>query len=433
MSTPEDRLRKLRSIGVSKGAHNLRPARKRPVSVEQKVPGRVTENEAGEFYLVEEQFPAGHQHGRVAVGDLLQHPPELASLLARDAAIGELRYDQAAFVDIETIGLSGGAGTVAFMVGVGFYEGDMFRIQQFFMRDFPEEPAMLVGLGRLLDRFEWVVSFNGKAFDMPMVTTRFLMNRMPPRLSAAPHLDLLFPARRLWKRRLMSCRLGALEKEILSFYRDQEDIPGYLVPQVYFDYLRTGDAGEIARVFYHNLYDVVSLAALASTMCRLLNGPHSPPPSHPEDVLWAGTLLDEAGERDRAETVYRRAVELPLPPDAREEVLHRLALLYKRAGRRREAREIWHALAEARYGADVASLVELAKDCEHRTKEYDEAIRFVEEAVEHVSAWEGGPRRRRALAELEHRMKRLLRKQARAQQAAENVDIKQNSEGGNLP
>lgn len=433
MSTPEDRLRKLRSIGVRKGTHNLRPARKRPASVEQKVPGLVTENEAGKFYLVEEQFPADRQHGRVAVGDLLAQPPELASVLARDAAIDKLRHDQAAFVDIETIGLSGGTGTVAFMVGVGFYEGDRFRVQQFFMRDFPEEPAMLVALGRLLDRFEWVVSFNGKAFDMPLVTTRFLMNRMPPRLTAAPHLDLLFPARRLWKRRLASCRLGALEKEILGFYRDQEDIPGYLVPQVYFDYLKTGDASEIARVFYHNLYDVVSLAALASHMCGLLDAPHSPPPAHPEDTLWAATLLEEAGERDRAEKVYRRAVELPLPPDAREEALRRLALLYKRAGRRCEAREIWHALAEARFGADVASLVELAKDCEHRTKEYGEAIRCVEQARERVSAWEGGPRRRRALAELEHRMRRLLTKQARAQQVAADVDIKQGSEEDSLP
>ncbi len=428
MSSLEDRLRKLRSIGVTKGARGLRPRRKRRIPVEQMVPGRVIANEAGEFYLVERRFSADHEHGRLTVGDLLQHPKELAACLARDVAIGELWYDQAVFLDIETIGLSGGTGTVAFMVGVGFYDGDCLRVQQFFMRDYPEEPAMLLALRHLLDDFAWVVSFNGRAFDLPLMTTRFLMNRMPPPLSAAPHLDLLFPARRLWKRRLPSRRLGALEKDILAFYRDQEDIPGYLVPQVYFDYLRTGDAREIAGVFYHNLYDVVSLAALAAYMCRLLDAPHLPPSAHPEDVLWAGSLLDEAGKRDRAEMAYRQAVELPLSPEAREEALRRLALLYKRSGRRHEAREIWHALTEARFGADVASLVELAKDYEHRTREYEEAIRCVEMAIERVSGWEDGPRRRRALAELDHRMNRLLRKRARARQGGAGVDIQVSGE-----
>ncbi|MGB9594391.1 MAG: ribonuclease H-like domain-containing protein, partial [Anaerolineae bacterium] len=265
MTDFEDRLRKLRSLGVHKGVAHLKPAPpvRRRYPVEELVAGRVVENEAGAFYLVEKAFPLHHAHGAPMLGDLLACPCHVPARLARDPAIADLDYRRAAFLDIETIGLAGGTGTVAFMVGLGFYEADAFRVEQYFMRDFPEEPAMLADLARRLDGMDWLVSFNGRGFDLPILTTRFIMNRVPPRLADAPHLDLLHPARRLWKARLPSCRLSALEKDILGFYRDQADVPGYLVPQIYFDYLRTGDAREIARVFYHNLYDIVSLAALA--------------------------------------------------------------------------------------------------------------------------------------------------------------------------
>jgi len=419
MSTLEDRLQKLKSLGVHKGARDLKPSPRsgRRYPVEELVPGRVVQNDAGAFYLVEERFPLGHQHGACILSDLLGHPLELPARLARNDEIACLDYRGAAFVDIETIGLAGGTGTTAFLVGVGFYHEDAFRVEQFFMRDFPEEPAMLSALAERLDSLAWVVSFNGRAFDMPILTTRFLMNRMPPRLSEAPHLDLLHPARRFWKQRLPSCRLGALEKDILRFFRDQADVPGYLVPQIYFDYLRTGDAREIARVFYHNLHDIVSLAALAGHMCRLLQSPDAPDIPG-EDSLRAGALWEEAGETERAEACYRRAIAAPVSPEAREEALHRLALLYKRMGERDKAREIWHALAEARYGADVAALVELAKDCEHRQRDYERALQWTEQAQARVAAGPASPQKKLALEELAHRAERV-RGKLRSRQSAD--------------
>ncbi len=409
MTDFEDRLRKLRSLGVHKGAAHLKPAppARRRYPLEELVAGRVMENEAGAFYLVEEAFPLHHAHGAPTLGDLLACPRHVPARLASDPAIAHLDYRRAAFVDIETIGLAGGTGTVAFMVGLGFYEDDAFRVEQYFMRDFPEEAAMLSALARRLDEMDWLVSFNGRGFDLPILTTRFVMNRMPPRLADAPHLDLLHPARRLWKTRLPSCRLSALERDILGFYRDQADVPGYLVPQIYFDYLRTGDAREIARVFYHNLYDIVSLAALAGHMCRLLHAPDAVPTVPGEDLLRAAAILEQAGDTAQAEAAYRRAIASPLPHDAREEALHYLALLLKRQGRRDEAREIWCALAEARYGTEAAALVELAKDCEHRRQDYAAALAYTEQALARVQAWPDGPRKARALAELQHRAERL--------------------------
>lgn len=401
---------------MHKGTAHLKwtPPAHRRYPVEELVAGRVVENDAGTFYMVEESFPLHHAHGAPTLGDLLACPCHVPARLARDPAIADLDYRRAAFVDIETIGLAGGTGTVAFMVGVGFYEDDAFRVEQYFMRDFPEEPAMLAALARRLDDMDWLVSFNGRGFDLPILTTRFIMNRMPPRLADAPHLDLLHPARRLWKTRLPSRRLSALEKDILGFYRDQADVPGYLVPQIYFEYLRTGDAREIARVFYHNLYDIVSLAALAGHMCRLLHAPDAAPALPGEDLLQAAAILEQAGDFARAEAAYRRAVASPMPHEAREEALHRLALLLKRQGRRDEARDIWRALAEARYGAEVAALVELAKDCEHRLRDYAAALAHTEQALARVEAWPDGPRKARALAELRHRAERLAKKLQRS-------------------
>lgn len=416
MTDFEERLRKLRSLGVQKGTAHLKPAppARRRYPVEELVTGRVVENDAGAFYFVEETFPLHHAHGGRTLGDLLACPCHVPARLARDLAIADLDYRHAAFVDIETIGLAGGTGTVAFMVGLGFYEEVAFRVEQYFMRDFPEEPAMLAALARRLDGMDWLVSFNGRGFDLPILTTRFIMNRMPPRLADAPHLDLLHPARRLWRARLPSCRLSALEKDVLGFYRDQADVPGYLVPQIYFEYLRTGDAREIARVFYHNLYDVVSMAALAGHMCRLLYVPDASPSAPGEDLLRAAEILEQAGDTAQAEAAYRCAIASSMPHDAREEALHRLALLLKRQERRDEAGEIWRALAEARYGADVAALVELAKDCEHRQRDFAAALDYTEHALTKVQAWPPSARKVRVLAELQHRKDRLARKMGAA-------------------
>ena len=146
------------------------------------------------------------------------------------------------FIDTETTGLSGGAGTVAFLVGAGYVDGDGFVVEQFLMREYADEPEMIDRLAGLMDQFDCVCTFNGKKFDMPLLEARFIMCRMRQRWREMDNLDLLHPARRAWKLRIGSCRLCRIEAEILGMPR-RDDLPGSEVPGRYFEYLKTGDEG----------------------------------------------------------------------------------------------------------------------------------------------------------------------------------------------
>ena len=301
----------LKRLGVSQGARQLRPQpRRRGKTIEELLSGEVVSNANGAFFLHRESYEAGYRHGCYALADLLAQPRQVPGWLARDERLAGVEAGRIAFVDTETTGLAGGTGTYAFLVGVGVFEQDTFVLHQFFMRDYSEELALLSALGELFDRLEAVVSFNGKSFDLPLLETRFIMARQPLRLIGAPHLDLLAPARRIWKHRLDSCALSRLEEEVLGIQRTQDDIPGWLIPQIYQEYARTGDAREIARVFYHNAQDILSLVTLAARLCALLiDSPPSPPLDGTipgEDLYGLGGLLLDLGQIDRAEAAYVR-------------------------------------------------------------------------------------------------------------------------------
>jgi tetratricopeptide (TPR) repeat protein len=314
-----------------------------------------------------------------------------------------------AFVDTETTGLAGGTGTYAFLVGVGVFEGETFAIHQFFMRDFHEEPAQLHALGELLDGLEAVVSFNGKSFDMPLLETRFLMARQPPRLHGAPHLDLLPVARRFWKYRLESCALSSLETEVLGVRRARSDVPGWLIPSLYVDYARSGDAREMPRIFYHNAQDILSLVTLTARMCDLLAPPLPGAEEVPgEDLYGLGRLLQELDDLNRAESAYLQAAQTCRVPGVREASMRDLAYLLKRQERREEALPWWQQLVET--DGAVYACEELAKHYEWQDEDLREAITWTRRGIALVEAWPPGHKRRDALADLAHRLERLERK-----------------------
>src|SRR5690606_37808519 len=173
---------------------------------------------------------------------------------------------------LETTGLSRGTGTYAFLVGVGrFVEGD-FRLRQFFMRDYDDEYPMLEALRAELAEAEAIVTFNGRSFDWPLLETRSTMNRL--RLPRLPHLDLLYPARRLWRPIIGGCRLSELEGAVLGLER-HDDVPGYLIPQLYFDFLQTGDATPLTGVLVHNRLDILSMAALVGYVGQAISSPRT--------------------------------------------------------------------------------------------------------------------------------------------------------------
>jgi uncharacterized protein YprB with RNaseH-like and TPR domain len=403
---------RLKRLGVSRGRQDLGHRAKRSGhSIEELLSGEVTATNHGSFFLYRESYRLDHRHGHHSLADLLAHPVQVPARLAHDERLSGIDIRRIAFVDTETTGLAGGTGTYAFLVGVGVFEDGGFTIHQFFMRDYHEEPAQLEALGAMLDGLEAIVSFNGKSFDMPLLETRFIMNRQPPRLGDAPHLDLLPPARRFWKYRLESCALSSLEAEVLGVNRTQADVPGWLIPSLYADYARSGDAREMPRIFYHNAQDILSLVTLAAQMCDLLVAPLPWQEHLPGDDLYGlGRMLHELGEGDRAEAAYAQAAQSSQSREVQEMAMRDLAALLKRQERREEALAWWERLVE-NHGA-VYACEELAKHFEWHDADLARALTWTQRALALVEAWPPGLRRREALMDLNHRLERLKRKLA---------------------
>ncbi len=403
---------RLRRLGLARGAGALQqdgqplPARRRAHSIEALLPGEVVETASGPFFLYRETYPLHHQHGHESLAALLAHLPTGPALLARDQRLASVDPQRIAFLDTETTGLAGGTGTYAFLVGIGLFEEEGFCLHQFFMRDYGEEAAQLLALGELLDGVEAVVTFNGKSFDLPLLETRFVMARQPPRLVGAPHLDLLFPARRLWKYRLESCALSSLEQAVLGVQRTQADVPGWLIPGLYADYARTGDAREMPRIFYHNAQDILSLVTLTTRLSALLAAPGAHVPG--EDLYGLGRLFQDLGHLAEAEAAFAQAVRAVRKGTVAEQAARELAYLLKRQGRRAEALPWWEELARAQ-GA-VYAYEELAKHAEWQVGDPALALAWTQEALDLVRTWPPGAQRRQALADLTHRQARLQQK-----------------------
>lgn len=380
---------------------------RRIVSLDEVLEGRRVENERGAFYQVDHRYPLDHWHGRTSLSRLKVVPPSAFSILARGN--DELDISRAVFLDTETTGLTGGAGTCAFLVGLGFIEDDSFVVRQLFMRDYPEEEAMLHELANLLTRFESLVTFNGKTFDVPLLETRFVLSRLRFPLSELPHFDLLHPARSLWKARLDSCRLTDLEYVLLDFERD-EDVPGELIPSLYFDYVRTRDASRVFRVFTHNRYDIVSLAALTVRASEMLDEDASP--EHPIDDYSLGRLFERAALPERSMRHYSRAVESGLSGPARRRSLRQLAQQLKRRHQGEESVSVWKELTSDEGPEAVEAMEELAKHLEHRERDFAGALAYCQDAITRVEEDTRLPLalRERWRESLRHRRRRLLRK-----------------------
>jgi uncharacterized protein len=346
------------------------------IPLEELVQGMRVENERGEFFLMENDIHLEARQGEVPLCRFHSIRPETVGILTAEEGLEHFDLRTAAFLDTETTGLAGGAGTAAFLVGLGYVEGDRFRVRQYFMRDYHEEGALLHALAADLARFERVVTFNGKMFDLPLLDARFRLNRAPFPLRSTPHFDLLHPARRLWKLRLESCRLQSLEAGLLGLTR-MGDIPGEQIPAIYFDYVRRRDARALKRIFDHNRQDIVSLAALAILACQWVEEGRA---EDPRDVVSLARVLERAQLYDRSEVEYRRVLERTEGP-LRRQALLRLAFRAKRAGDFEVAVGLWQEAAEE--GAAEACR-ELAVHHEHRTRDLPAALRAARRGLELV-------------------------------------------------
>lgn len=392
-------------------------------SLQEVLPGRRLETPAGSCYHVRWEHPLCFRYGAAPLLEALAVSGRTLAVLGRDESLEEVTLARACFIDTETTGLAGGTGTYVFLVGVGWFEGDLFVVDQYFMEDYDREPALIAALEENLRRFEAVVSFNGKAFDLPLLETRFILARRPPPLRAQPHLDLLAAARRLWGLRLESCSLQTLERAVLGETR-AGDIPGRLVPQHYFRYLRNRDPRVLKPVFEHNRRDVLSLLSLACRAARRFESFLEDPPGedgvHPLDLYSLARLYRAHGLGEAAVRCYRACLDsLPSGPLADRAGLECVRLL-RRLGRAPEAAALSRELADAR-PPRLWALVELAKDLEHRLKDYRGALEVVDRAVglaEGLRLPETGV----TLEALAHRRDRLQRRLRRAERRALRPD-----------
>ena len=277
------------------------------------------------------------------------------------------------FLDTETTGLSRGAGTIAFMIGLGYVKEGAFVIEQHMVGDYPDEPLMLEKLASMIKDYDVVVSFNGKAFDVPLLEMRAVLNRMKPFFNNHRQLDLMHPSRRLWKRRLPNCKLVTLEEYILSAGREN-DLPGSEAPKRFFEYLKTGDIALLDDVLHHNMLDIASLGGLLIALCEAYAAPGAL--VELPDLYSMGRAMERIGDRETAQLCYERAarpqIALSIKALKNEqygaEANWALATMKKRAGDTEGAMEIYNQMIRRKQmGANPQ--IELAKIYEHTIKD----------------------------------------------------------------
>jgi uncharacterized protein YprB with RNaseH-like and TPR domain len=444
VSTLAERLRDVIRPGQSEG----RPLRSSDDAVDRhgddaaEILGGVWQESRGQrFIVIDRKYSPGHRHGRVVVADCLPQPDGTwpgASLLAGAACSGRML-----FVDVETTGLAGGAGSYAFLVGCGWFDGAVFRVRQFFLANFAAERGLLEGVAAAADAAGALVTYNGKSFDMPLMETRFALHRMETPFAELAHLDMLHPARRLWREggtgesglgtrdpwfvegsgarapgpgsRALDpvsrphgagdCRLSALEWLVCG-HRREDDVPGFEIPSRYFHYVRSGDARALEMVMEHNRLDLLALALVTARASQLLDdGPAAARSAR--EALGMGRLYERGGLDGQAQSAYDRAATMD-DGDAvtRAEALRGYAALSRRHRRYEDAASAWRRILELR-GAPPTITREathaLAVHHEHRLRDPRSARTFALQSMNFASTLA----KRDAV---EHRLARLDRK-----------------------
>jgi uncharacterized protein YprB with RNaseH-like and TPR domain len=356
--------------------------------VEEMLGGRAVTTTFGQCLTIDRRYESDRWHGDVQIGECTIEAAGDLRLL--DPSLDPVGARKHVFIDLETTGLSGGAGTVAFLVGCGYFDMGAFQVRQFLLTSYAAERALLAAVADFFSHADLIVTYNGKTFDVPVMETRWMFHRMRLPLDGVPHFDMLHPARRLWRARQAAaatdtadagCRLATLERTLMNVRR-VGDVSGMEIPGRFFQFLRSGDPRPLEPVLEHNRLDLVSLAAVTARALKLAREGGDACRDEPE-ALALGRVFERAGLMDRAETCYRRAGASACD-DTRGEALYRLGLRCRREQRFEEAAGVWRelvALTERRGARRRPLLRELRKFAvealaihhEHRARDFDTA------------------------------------------------------------
>ncbi len=385
---------------TAQGSRKKRAAPERYYTMASKMGGELIERREGAYCLVTRFYDCRYRHGSIPMQDCFESDSILRSAFTADHTDGLFPLDQLVFFDTETTGL-GGSGAVAFLVGVGTVVDGGLEVRQYLLPDYSDEAGLLESLAGEFSDNRIIVSYNGAAFDIPIIRDRFIINRVGRDIPMAGHLDLLHATRRLYRRRLRDCSLGNVERQLFGFERI-DDIPGYLVPSVYFDWLSEERLDDMAAVLEHNRLDIVSLLFLA----RLLSAVHETEGAsldEIDDLHSLSRLFTRRKNLDSATGLYQRIDELcGQHPD--DDVLWYHSLNFKRAGDWEQAVAMWSCLSTGSSKEAMLANIELAKYHEHRLKQPLKALDYAHEARRLA----GGSDRNRRL--LTYRIRRLEKK-----------------------
>lgn len=382
-------------------------ARRRIEALSHLLPMEIVERPEGCFAIREQFYDSEDLMSGWGLG-----PPSFSGLEMWSGVRDETPLDYV-FLDLETTGLDRGAGTYAFMAGLGRFRHEGFTVRQFFLADPSGEQAMLMAVRDEIRSSGVVVSFNGRSFDVPHLYNRFAMNRIrPPNFE--PHFDALPPARRIWRRRLSSCSLQSLEQALFEIDREG-DIPGWLIPEVYFEYLHRDEFTRLPNVFIHNAKDIVSLAALSTIMAQIGRGWNQAGVTAPEDALSVGLAYARTGKIEDALSCYRYASEVGRR-EVRCQALSLAAQILRRQERVEEAKVVLRRLAKEPGYYALNALISLAKIAEHRERDYSGALSYAHAAITkldviYLRSTESF--HTRTSEEIQWRIARLRRKKAR--------------------
>ncbi len=366
---------RLNAIGIKKGTELTAPQKLSHPSLAEVLGARIEENQFGRVVVCEKDYPYGTQHGDIRFFE------EVSTQTIHKAGKVDSRVDslmKMVFLDTETTGLAGGTGTLAFLVGLARFDEKGLKLTQFLIEDPSEEEAMLLAFSNFCSDVEAVITFNGKSFDMPLLKTRYLMHKMPVPFANWEHLDLLHLSRRIWKLRLSSRSLKDLEQEILHVPRSEDEVPGWMIPDIYFDFLRTGDASPLSRVVYHNAMDIVSLSALHLMITQMLDHDLLTGKLNSLDVFSIGQLFESIGDTDKAISIFEHCLNLSqFELGITMELRSRLAMIHKRRSEWDQALPYW--LKNGNDG-DFDACIELAKYFEHQKKVETKALEWTIQA-----------------------------------------------------
>jgi len=362
-------------------------------NVAEVLDGEWHERSGQRFLVVDRMYVPGYRHGSMALADGLPPSdgvwPRLSLLTSAPSHSRISAHPHLLFIDLETTGIAGGAGTYAFLVGCGWFAGGTFRIRQFVLSGFAAERALLEAVGELAAESGTLVSYNGKSFDLPLIETRFALHRLPSPFGELPHIDMLHPARRMWRventRRVFdqkdvayTCRLSTLEQHLCGYVREG-DVAGFEIPACYFRYVHAGDPRPLAAVLEHNRLDLLSLALVTARAAQLLeDGPAAARTSR--EALGMGRLYERGGLMTEAKSSFARAIEFKdADEDLRAEALRAYAIVARRLRHYDDAADAWRrvlGLNECPRPIEREASEALAVHHEHRRRDLASARDF---------------------------------------------------------